>query len=69
MFLLILNKELIEQLEIIKSILFKKNNYIINIIDSNNFKSYIFVEKIVLKIEIFNSSLFVKSLINNLIIN
>jgi len=67
--LLILNKKLIKQLNIIRSIFFKKTIAQLILLIIVILKIISLQKKFVLKIKILNSNLFVKNLINNLIIN
>jgi len=66
---IILNKELIEQLNTIKGILFKKITTQLILLTTTILKVIFLQKKSILKIEIFSLNLFAKSLIDNLIIN
>ncbi len=67
--LLILNKKSIKQLNIIRSILFKKAIAQSILLVVTILKVIFLQKKSILKIEIFSSNLFARSLIDNLIIN
>jgi len=67
--LLILNKELLEQLNIIRSILLNKTIAQLLLLTTTILRIIFLQKKSILKIKILNSNLFVKSLIANLVIN
>jgi len=67
--LLILNKELIEQLNIIRNILFKKTIAQLILLIIAILKVISLQKESILKTKILSLNLFAKSLINNLIIN
>ncbi len=67
--MLILNKELIEQLNIIRNILFKKTIAQLILLIIAILKVISLQKESILKTKILSLNLFAKSLINNLIIN
>jgi len=67
--LLILNKELLERLDAIKSILFKKIIAQSILLTTTILRVTSLQKEFILKIEISSSSLFARNLIDNLIIN
>ncbi len=67
--MLILNKRLLKQLNTIRSILFKKTIVQLILLIVVILKIISLQKRFILKIEILSSNLFVKNLIDNLIIN